>query len=743
VILALLALADPSPATASVSALTDRILLLHVDEGYVRHHGKGQKRSDEEVVVREFDPAKASFRVTVNGRTTAFERIGWKSKGTDFAWFVDRWENNRAVNTRRDHAKEHWVYIQLGQPLAADARVTVSAQERGELSGAFQWSAERIRSEAVHVNSIGYAPASPQKFAYVSQWMGSMGPLELSEERRFQVLDAASGGSVFTGTMRLRRPADAPETFHKSDSPPHGNYQKAPVYECDFSALTKPGRYRVTVDGVGSSFEFRIAEDAYREPFVAVARALYHNRSGIELKAPYTEFTRPAPHHPKLTPGFAGRLKYTRVPFAQWGSEGGDREKLAAGFVGEVESAGWYQDAGDWDSYPTHLRVAQELLFAFEVADGFRDGELNIPESGNGIPDIVDEAAWLPRFCYRLRQELLRKKWGTGGIGLRVAGDAFGGDGEGVPSYLDTNRDWAVSGEDAISTARYAGVAAHLALVLKKIGKADPEGVDWRKEAVEAYDWAIRNTSPAEEASVRVHRAYAAATLWRLTGEEKYRTQFDRDTQLADKLELWDEERYPAMAMALAANAPDTAIQAVFRAADRSVESADRRAMRFAGNWSMPMLIGQQTTPWALEVAVGYRLAKGRDPVRAKRYLGAVYTTADYFLGGNALNMVWVTGVGPRHPQHIFHMDAWYNGKGKMHPGLIPYSPWRKEKDVGQGPWDADWPNATTFPKIDDWPGAERYFDNRCSPLAAEFTVHQNIGPAAAYYGILTYLNQK
>jgi hypothetical protein len=41
-------------------------------------------------------------------------------------------------------------------------------------------------------------------------------------------------------------------------------------------------------------------------------------------------------------------------------------------------------------------------------------------------------------------------------------------------------------------------------------------------------------------------------------------------------------------------------------------------------------------------------------------------------MGTNALNQTWITDVGPRHPTQIFHMDAWYNGKGKFHPGLIP-----------------------------------------------------------------------
>ena len=99
--------------------------------------------------------------------------------------------------------------------------------------------------------------------------------------------------------------------------------------------------------------------------------------------------------------------------------------------------------------------------------------------------------------------------------------------------------------------------------------------------------------------------------------------------------------------------------------------------------------------------------------------------------------MTWITGLGPRHPQHVFHLDAWYNGQGSFHPGIIPYGPWRKERSEGQGPWDVAWPHQTVYPPIDEWPGNERWFDNRCSPMNSEFTVHQNTGPAAALFGFL------
>ena len=151
----------------------------------------------------------------------------------------------------------------------------------------------------------------------------------------------------------------------------------------------------------------------------------------------------------------------------------------------------------------------------------------------------------------------------------------------------------------------------------------------------------------------------------------------------------------------------------------------------------MPMLVGQQTTPWMLQAAAGYVLIRDKDPAKAERYLAALYTTCDYFLGCNALNMTWATGLGPRHPRHVFHMDAWYNGKGEFHPGIIPYGPWRKEKEQGQGPWDVAWPHQTVYPAIDTWPANERWFDNRCSPMNSEFTIHQNTAPAAALFGFL------
>lgn len=689
-------------------------------------------------------------------------QVGRKSKGTDFAWFVDKWENGHAVNTRPDHTKEHWIYLFLPDAMKCGNTYAVQTTSLGNNSREWKllFDETKIRSEAVHVNLVGYVHGSPKKFGYVYHWLGDKGSLDLGsyQGHAFHLIDQKTGKGVFSATLTFRMPAAQQETFHKNDSPPHGNFLKADVYECDFSSFNQPGTYVLSVDGIGCSFPFAIDRDIYREPFRIMTRGLYHNRSGIALEKPYTEFTRPTPHNPKLTPGFAGKLIYTTVRFTEWGSEGGNAKELLANSKGPLESAGWYQDAGDWDSYYTHLRVAQELMLAYEMAPkNFSDGELNIPESRNGVPDILDEAAWLPRFCHRLRHELLAKKYGTGGLGLRIAGDAFGGDEKklsngkqvGQGSWEDVNRTWAASGEDPWSTYRYAGAAAHLAFCLELAKANDPERIDWAKEATEAYAWAEKNTRPGDEQkrpALREPRSYAAAALFRLTGDKAYETQFAADTmEMNANTAVWDDRQYGPIVYALGGGRaqPETSLhekirRSILTTADTlALEVPSKRALRWGGNWYMPMLVGQQTTPLMLQAAAGYALARDKDPAKANRYLGALYTTCDYFLGCNALNMTWVTGLGPRHPKHVFHMDAWYNGKNQFHPGLIPYGPWRKDKEQGQGPWDVAWPHHTLYPSIDAWPGNERWFDNRCSPMNSEFTIHQNTAPAAALFGFL------
>ena len=769
--IAFLTLRGSAAELVSLQVLTENIVMLQFEDGTVHYHKRGEPRTADQVNVNPLavkaasqpasygiespdDPHYSASRVPVE--------IARKSKGTQFAWQVDSMVNGQVQNTTPDHSSTHWLYLHLPTSLQEGKHYTIhttSLATNGKDWPLF-FNSRQSRSEAIHVNTIGYRRDAPEKYGYLYYWEGDHGSLNLNayQSRLFRLVEQATGKTVFTGHIKFRSRKENPETTQISDSPPWGNFLNANVWECDFSAFQTPGRFVLSVDGLGCSWPFQIAADIYREPFRQVARALYHNRSGIALTKPYTEFERPAPHNPRLTPGFAGKLFYTTVRFTEWGSDGGDAKTLKAGEKGTLDSSGWYQDAGDWDSYYTHLRVAQELLFAYELApDNFTDGELNIPESGNGLPDILDEASWLPRFCFRLRHELLEKRYGTGGIGLRIAGDAFGPDEKVLPdgrrvgqgSWEDVNRQWAVSGEDPWSTYRYAGAAAHLAYALELCGRKDPEGVNWLKEAQEAYAWSKSNTRPDDDSNLLPladPRSYAAAALFRLTGDRAYEKQFLADSsEVAADSFLTGERRYGLWVYALTSRSAggDAAAKlrisrAILHTADiMLVRTAAQRALRWGGDPGMPMLIGQQTTPMIFDGVVAYSLISETDPIRSRAYLSALLTTCDYFLGTNALNQTWITGVGPRSPTQIFHMDAWYNGKDRFQPGLTPYGPWRKEKNLGAGPWDQDWPNNTVYPALEQWPGNERWFNNRCSPMNSEFTIHQQTAPEAALFGFL------
>ncbi|HWH69255.1 MAG TPA: cellulase N-terminal Ig-like domain-containing protein, partial [Candidatus Sulfotelmatobacter sp.] len=310
ILASLLCLASAVPAAELLEALplTDRIVMLHFNEGHVIHHQRGQSRSEEKVVVSPLDTTSASRTPSYSIRSPddaryaqprSPEQVGRKSKGTDFAWFADKWENGHAVNTRPDHTKEHWVYLFLPEAMKHGSTYLIGT---GPLaSNGEQWklvfNEAKARSVAIHVNLLGYVPGAPQKFGYVYHWLGDKGGLELKSYagHAFHLIDQATGQSAFSGKLVFRMPATQQETFHKNDSPPDGNFLKAEVYECDFSAFKQPGKYVLSVEGIGCSFPFSINADIYREPFRIMARGLYHNRSGIALEQPYTEFTRPAP----------------------------------------------------------------------------------------------------------------------------------------------------------------------------------------------------------------------------------------------------------------------------------------------------------------------------------------------------------------------------------------------------------------------------------------------------------------
>ncbi|MDD6209727.1 MAG: fibronectin type III domain-containing protein [Bacteroidales bacterium] len=759
-----------------VLPLTDQILMVHFDDGTVTHHKLGESRDSD---VLSADTLNCADAVNVSSyylsstddsnyaSNKAPSSIGRKSKGTEFTMgsiWVQNWQKN-------SWASEHWIYLYLPFKMQTGKNYTLNTGTlaKNKNSFTFTYDEKNNRSEAVHVNQVGYLPSAQKKFGYVYHWMGDKGGLPLTSyaNKNFWLIDVNSGEVKYTGQLKFRAAADNPETSQTNDTP-NKNFLGAEVYECDFSTFNTSGKYRLAVEGIGCSFPFEIGEDIYRSSFKTTARGLYHNRSGIELTSEYTEFTRPADHNPNTTPGFAGKIRYSSVRSCDTQSDGGDGASIKAlvesGDKGVLNTWGWYQDAGDWDGYPSHLRIPALLMLSYEMTpEKFSDNELNIPGKNNEIPDILDEARWLIEYLHRTRHAIMDAGYGTGGVSGRVCGDYWGND---MNSDTKTNgswgdmRTWYVFGEDPMNTYMYAGLAAEYAYLLKLSGKSCPTNINWEQEAKEAYEWAKNNTREGDEkapyavVSLKDARMYAAANLYKLTGKNDYHARFIKDSENIGKNSTLSEDTrlsvYSYLLLDLARTQEDAITRfksATSITADNMVSiAAEKRGCRWGGSFSMPMLVGQASTPYVLDALMDYKINNDQAS------LNDAITTVDYFMGNNPLNLIWFTGektdiTNPdrRYVKGVFHMDSWYNTakEDREVPGFSPYGPWRQEKVLdpnqggNQGWWSNEWSYLSAYPAIQNnpnpmentptaWPGHERWFNQRYAPLACENTIHQN-----------------
>jgi endoglucanase len=772
-----------------VLPLTNKIIMVHMDDGSVTYPNT--------IKVSRLNTGNAdnisswSLQSTDDGDFQVAgspSKLGRKSKGTEFVKDAP-WGGNSFDPRTKPWASEHWIYLVFDKEMKSGKSYSLKtgtlATNGSEWN--FVFEEKNLRSEAVHVNTLGYASNAP-KYGYIYQWMGSLGNLDLSSYagKKFRVYKEGTDLPVKEGTIQKRKSATNAETGQTNDTP-NKNFLGAEVLDCDFSDITANGNYKLVVDGIGSSYPFKIGTDAVWDAYYNVARALYYQRSGIRLAPPYSAagYIRPVNQNTKVTSddgtSFAGKLLYSDYSFMDWAEADGGGSSQAAirnAATGKLlDVAGWYHDAGDWDSYWTHQRIPMLLMLTWEFApDRFGDNELNIPESGNGIPDLLDEASWLIKFNYRLRKELKAKGFSNGGVGgARVCADVYtdvdGSAESNLPSWKETRRT-VVSKADAFMTYMYAGEAAQFACILKRLGK-DPkkfqvemldnvdfakmtkDEVNWITEAEEAYLWA---SNPANQptngnnysSKLEVYKMYAATNLFRLTGKEEYHTAAKTVlSKLQGASGLAEDERWGVYSYLLStAKTTDKNLQnslktvAVNIANRDGITSAGNRACRWGGNFNFPMLVGQATTPAVFETMIAACITG------EKKYADVVHTTADYFLGTNPGHSTWMTGVGPRPAASGFHLDSRYNNKWVNYPGFIPYGPWSMaygytpytwtidgvSMQGGHGSWNKDWANFSMYPLMEKWPGHERWNSNIHAPMSTENTVHQN-----TVYGAITY----
>ncbi|MEM7614693.1 MAG: glycoside hydrolase family 9 protein, partial [Pseudomonadota bacterium] len=405
------------------------------------------------------------------------------------------------------------VFLDLDRELTRRDEITIEFRDSDFEVQTQKFRPAHVVSEAVHVNLTGYDPDDAHKVAYLSTWKGwdHTNGTDLDEKynedgygagTKFRVLDAKTRDLVLRGETELVQSADE-ATKGKV------NFERADVWKMDLSALDQEGEYFIVVRGVGRSETFEVSNDHWGEVFDVSFSGFYHQRSGIALEQEFTDWTRPRSLHPEDgVEVLETTLKITDTSEGISGKLPSPFKLLPGAVTGEVLEDAWggWHDAGDWDRRPQSLESSRKLIELVQLQPEFaeaRDG--SIPETGNGLPDLLNESLWNLEFWQRMQTE-------EGGVrgGIESGGSPKYGDG----SWSETQKVYAYA-PDVWTTWEYAATAAKMANVLEAYDTA--AAADWQASAIKAMNWAENNISGSLEPDEVNARNLAAVELYDLT----------------------------------------------------------------------------------------------------------------------------------------------------------------------------------------------------------------------------------
>jgi len=625
------------------------------------------------------------------------------------------------------HPTRHRIYLKLPSKIEAGKSYSIKVDAVNVRNGDLNFTADlqNVRSEAIHVNQIGYRPDDPVKRAFLSVWLGTGGAYTFPEGLSFTLVDGATGQAVFSGKVARVMAADGTETLWTK---PPKNYSGTAVYRMDFSAFTTPGTYRVCVEGVGCSYPFEISPSVWLKAFLIQMKGLYNQRSGVELGPPCTDFRKPRDFHPS-----EGAV-VTRSTYDVLSKEDGQQAYAEIGKhdTGQAVKDAWggYHDAGDWNPRRvTHMYTTLAQLELCELYPGtFNALKLNIPPVA-GVPDMVAEALF-EIDCFKR----LQLPDGAIPYGIETDGDPLAGE----VSWLSTQHAYVLA-PNIRDSWLYAAVAARAAKVLTPI---KPElAKTYEESAIRAFNWAESDyaqrkaggtlTKLAELWEATSARNLSAINLYDLTGNKAYHGVFLQDTGLTDphaELCVWgyriqcDAVFHYALLDPKKADPSirENAVAAVRNLADRSLKYAAANAFNLTQReQGRPMFAGFFSTSGGSELVRAHYLTGKRE------YLLGAVQSCQFQAGCNPNNLVYTSGLGANPVKVPLELDARSSGQ-TVPVGLTvfgnsdyfnwPHSFWDINLQFVNRP-EFIWPNAY------EWPLTEAYFDTWILVSANEYVI--------------------
>jgi hypothetical protein len=632
-------------------------------------------------------PAGGSFTVTADGSPVSVVAVGFKRRPlyAPFEMYDFRIENS--------------MYLQLATPISDNQIIEVKNPSGSLWPASMQFIAKSdpLRfNPAVHVNQEGYVPGFTKK-AMVGYFVGNLGELDIPSSSGFKLVDANTGQSVYQGTLTSR--PDVGWTY--SPTP----YQK--VYEADFTSFTTPGEYRLVVPGMGGSLPFLIDNGIAMDFARAYALGLYHQRCGTNTAMPYTRFTHDPCHTaPAAVPWPASNWSYTWGLIANYGTQhSSDNPPQTAPAInsntllfpyvrqGTVDVSGGHHDAGDYSKYTCNsANLIHFLVFAADsLGNAGALDNLGIPESGDGISDLLQEAKWEADYLAKMQDT-------DGGFYFLTYPQQREYEGWVTPDHGDPQLVWPkTTSVTAASVAALAQCAsspafkrAYPAVAAMYLQKAQL-GWQFLMNAIAKYGKTgayQRITHYGDVFTDQDELAWAATEMFLATGDQTIhstlRSWFDPSdpaTWQYGWCHLTQCYGHAIRSYAFGARSgrqPTGALDATYLSkCEAEIAAAGDSAM----NWSKMSAYGTSfpdatkrvlaggwyfSTDQALDVATAYQLNPKPD------YLTALLANMNYEGGCNPMNVSYITGMGWKRQKDI--VSQWHSTTPTtLPPSGIPY----------------------------------------------------------------------
>ena len=525
-----------------------------------------------------------------------------------------------------------------------------------------------VEAPKIKVNQVGYQPDA-MKTAVFSD----------ISAKTFQVVNVENGDVAFEGTLSKAT---------------HDEGADEDVCTGDFSDLKTEGTFKV-VAGDEESYEFTISKNPYESSFASVVNMFYLQRCGEELKEEYAGvFSHPACHTGKVT------------------IYGSDKT---------IEASGGWHDAGDYGRYVVPgAKAVADLLLAYEAnPDAFSDN-MNIPESGNQISDILDEAKYELDWMLKMQKD-------TGGVYHKVTCKVFP---ETVMPEEETDDLYACT-VSATASGDFAAVMAMAARVYgESSNKELKEFADTCLAASKkAYDYLGKNlnkggfanpsgvvTGAYPDGTCTDEYYWAAAELYKTTGDKTYIEDIKNTLEKINNFGGFgwaDVGGYGSYALLTADGAKNVDSDVYQKIHDTFIAAADEVVKNSSENG---YLVNRDAEfEWGSNMGIandGMLLTLASEIEEKDDYKNYAEHHLDYLFGVNATGYCFVTGVGTQYPEHPHHRPS--QATEVCVPGML----------VGGADSALEDPYAESVCK--DMPAAKCYIDNEQSYSMNEVTIYWN-----------------